>query len=367
MAASRKNLRYCNVLHAGKYYDIMVAVDTLDQVDDILQAWALEELADTLDLPEELLINKDITEVLTTLDIDSFAYVSAPVSKYMDLPRYSGISGDYPTLPTALNGSSLYVMPAIMVFLNSEVDFSGYFGEYSVATASLALSAGLNYIGVTFNAGTPIFQAYTSHTSFNYSSIIPVAAVLSFGGAIYNIPLGETGYGLPEKLRKLNTLLQPFEIVGSFTLTATDLYVQLSAMSVSNGVEVISALAVDTESSLNDMYQYYLDGSSVWQSTKVTQLSNSQYQSSGGLASLSPGEYVVHNLYRVMDAAKLLIFTVPSNKFTSLQNALNSEEIVTIPDAVKNTAVLVGRAIVGQAENTAVIQKVQRSAFGVSA
>ena len=74
-ASTRMNLRVCQVLHGTTYYDVIVGVETLDDVDDILQAWATDVLTDTLDLPEALIYNKDITEVITALDIDSFVYL----------------------------------------------------------------------------------------------------------------------------------------------------------------------------------------------------------------------------------------------------------------------------------------------------
>jgi hypothetical protein len=360
---SKKNLRLCNILHESKSYDILVAVDVLDQIDNVLQEWALTNLGEALDLPQELVFCKDITEVLTAYEVDNFAYLQSSTSSYMDMPRYAGLSGLFPTLPDILVGG-YYVMPEAVAFLYSEAGFSGYFGEYNVAEADLSVSAGVNYIGITFNSGLPIFQVYSDFSSFNFSSIIPVAAVLSFAGTLYNIPLGQSGYAAPEKLHKLALALKKFDIVGTFTLTGTSRYVQLSAITVSNGIETLSVPAVDTQLAVNDMYMYYRDGSSVWQNTKITQLSNSQYQGSG-LQSLSPGEYVVHSLFRVPDQSKLLIFTVPSTKYSTVQDAINSAEAQDLPDIIKNSAVLVGRAIIVEAGSAAIIQKVQKTSFGI--
>jgi len=93
MAMTRKNLRVCQVLHETVYYDVLVAIDTDDDLDDILQEWALENLGEVLNLPEELIYNKDITEVLTALDTDSFAYVSSTVPQYLPIGRTAGMSG----------------------------------------------------------------------------------------------------------------------------------------------------------------------------------------------------------------------------------------------------------------------------------
>ena len=78
MTATRKNIRACNVLYNSSYYDVLLAVDELDEVDDALQEWATNRfgVSNPLDLPTALIYNKDITEIITSLDIDSYAYLS---------------------------------------------------------------------------------------------------------------------------------------------------------------------------------------------------------------------------------------------------------------------------------------------------
>ena len=48
MASVYKNLRYCEIYHDSEYYDVMIAVDDLDEVNNILQEWALEEIGEAL-------------------------------------------------------------------------------------------------------------------------------------------------------------------------------------------------------------------------------------------------------------------------------------------------------------------------------
>jgi hypothetical protein len=365
MAVSKRNLRYCEILHESTYYDVLIGVDTLDEVDGILQDWALAELGEALDLPTELTQNKDITEILTTLNVDNYVYLQSAVSSYMDVPRSAGLSGTLPTFPTELVAGK-YVMPATTVFLWSEPLFAGYFGEYTVATASFTLASGINYIGITFNSGTPIWQLYSSETSFNYSSIIPVIAILNFSDTLYLIPLGQTGSGLPEKLLENQQKRKKFDIITDYTLATDTNYVELSALTVNNGTQDIDCLAVDTETVSNDMYLYYKDVSQVWQNTKVTQINNTQYQSGSGLASLAGGEFVINNIYRVIDDTNLLLFSTLSNKFASLDAAVKSVENTTLPDNIKYSSVLVGRIIVEKDSTSPTIQQVQKSSFGIA-
>lgn len=366
MAMTRKNVRVCEVKYLTAYYDVILAVDDLDEVNDILQEWALWKWGVTLDLPEALIYNKDITEVLTSVDTDSFAYVKSAISAYMDMPRYAGISGVLPTFPTAL-ADGLYVLPACTAFLYSEADFGGFFGEYNIATSSVTLSAGLNYIGIRYNGGDPEWVLYSADTSFDYSSIIPAVVVLLIGTTPYVIPYGQMGYGLPEKLIENQKNRKTFEIITEFTLGHTTLYVTLSALTVNNGTEDTALLSMDTEDVGNTMIQYYKDASSVWQTSTITQINNTQYQSAAGLAALVGGEFVINYIFRTVDETNRLLFMVLSNKFATLAAAKESEMLTDLPDVIKKTSVLVGRFIVEQASGAPVVQKVQRPIFGTVA
>jgi hypothetical protein len=72
-----KNLRYCEVLHAGIYHDVMIGVADLDNVDTALQTWALAELGEYLDLPSELIKNQNLNDLLTSKEINTSVYVDA--------------------------------------------------------------------------------------------------------------------------------------------------------------------------------------------------------------------------------------------------------------------------------------------------
>lgn len=362
MAMTRKNLRLCEVLHEGTYYDVLVAVDDLDEIDDILQEWALDndDIAEALNLPEELIYNKDITEVLTSVDTDSFAYVKSTVPTYLDIPRYAGITGTFPTFPSTLT-AGLFVMPACTARLYSLPAFLGHFGEYTIPSVGLAITEGLNFIGIRYNSGVPEYIKYTVSTSFDYSSIIPVAVVLSFTAVRYIIPYGQFGDGLPEKMFTQN--VDPV-ISGGFTLDTTTNYVELSALTVRKGTEDISCLAVDTAVVNNDMFLYSHDGANVWTKAAVTTINNTQYQGTSALVTLGGGKFVVNYIYRLLDETAKMLFIVLSGSFDTLAAAKESENVYTVPDVLSSAAVLVGRIIVEQGSSTPVVQKVQKISFG---
>lgn len=362
--ATFRNLRYCQVLHSGTTYDVLVGVNNLDEVNDVLNEWALTSNGpgEAIDLPTELVINQNAEGVnLISKTLDENVYVKSSTLGLLDAARSAGVSGTFPTLPTALVGG-LYVMPAATAYLWSLPEYTGVFGNYTIATASFTLVANqVNYIGISYASGTPVYVQYTDQSTFDYSSIVPVCAVFYFDSELNVVPYGQAGYGLAEKLIEIQDSRKEFEITNDITLTSgSGTYVELSAVNVSKGTSTIVCQSMDTETADNDMWLWYKDGSSVWQQSENSQINNTQYQGSGtGLQTLGAGKFVINYLYRVIDSTNLLIFNVLSGSFDSLAEAKDSDMITDLPDAIKEGAVLVGRMICEQGASPTV-QKLQR-------
>lgn len=363
--ATYRNLRYCQVLHATIYYDVIVGVNNLDEVNDVLQEWALTTNGpgEALDLPTELVINQNAEGVnLISKTLDENVYVKSSILGLIDAARSAGVSGTFPTLPTVLVGS-LYVMPEATAYLWSAAAFTGVFGNYTIPTASFTLVADeVNYIGISYTSGTPVYVQYTDQTTFDYSSIIPVCAVFYFDSELNVVPYGQTGYGLAEKLIEIQDKRKEFNITSNFTLVSgSGTYVELSVMNVSKGTSEITCLEMDTETADNDMWLWYKDNTSTWQQTENSEINNTQYQGDGtGLQTLSGGEFVINYLYRVIDAVNLLIFNVLSDSFATLAAAKDSDMITDLPDAITEGAVLIGRFIVEKDSGAPTVQKIQR-------
>lgn len=369
--ATRLNIRYCQVLHDSVYYDVLIGVVTLDEVNDILQEWALAntDIAEALNLPEELIINTEAIDVnLTTKDLDQFVYTKSAVSAYMDYPRSAGIAGTFPVLPSVLVGG-LFVVPTCNAYLWSTATFSGVFGESVIAQASFTLTANeVNYIGISYNSGSPEYTLYTAASSFNYSSIIPVCAVLYFDSELNVIPIGQAGSGLPEKLLLNQYRRKEFDITTNFTLDDDGaLHVALGALTVNNGTTTIDCLAFNSATASNDLWLAYKDGAGDWQTSQSDTINNTQFQGTG-LEVLGGGKYVINYLYRAIDSANLLMFNVLSGSFDTLAAAKESDMITDLPDFIKEGTVLVGRFIVVQGSSTPTVQKIQRvNSFGTVA
>jgi hypothetical protein len=325
--ATYKNLRYCKVVHSSTTYDVMLAVTDLDEVNDILQEWALTSNGpgELLNLPEELVENIDAKEInLISKNINSFVYVKGALLGYVDAARNAGISGTFPVLPKTLVAAK-YVMPATSAYLWSTATFSGLFANYTIPTASFTLVENeVNYIGIDYSLGTPVYKLYANQSSFNYSSIIPVCAVLYFNSELNVIPYGQAGYGAPEKLQINQDNRKEFNIITDFTLAASTRYVELSALTVNKGTGNVVCLIMDTETANH------------------------------------AGKYVINYLFRVIDDTNLLIFNVLSGSFDTLAEAKESDMITDLPDPIKEGCVLVGRMIVLKDSATPTVQKIQR-------
>lgn len=360
------NLRYCKVLYNETEYEVIIAVSDLDEVNNILQAWALAntDIGVALDLPEALIENTDAKEKnISQADIDSFVYTQAAISSYKDKTISAGLSSSI-TLPKILV-SSEYVVPASTAFLWSLTDFTGTFGEFSIAQGELTLVAdSVNYLVIAYNSGSPEYQILSSSATINYSSIIPVAKILYFDSEINVIPYGIAGVGAIEKITKKQDLREQFKIVDNFTFNHSTLYVELSALTVSNGLDTVLCPSLDTETALNDMWLWYKDSSLVWQNTQANTINNTQYQGVGtGLQTLAGGEYVVNQIYRVIDDTNLVLFNVLSGNYATLAAAKESEIVTDLPDQIKDGAVLVGRMIILKDAITPVVQKIQTQQF----
>ena len=363
MSVNTKSLKVCRVEYSSTEYDIICAVDSLDDINDIIQDWAVETLGTVIDLPNDLVYTKDITDtsvVLSALTLDGNVYLRSAVSSYMDVPRYAGISGDFPTLPTTLT-AGYYVAPECYAFLYSEADMGGFFGKNLIAEKSLTLSEGINYIGIRYNAGSPEWIRYADSTTFDYSSIFPVAIVIDYSDTLHVIPYGQYGYGLPEKLQQNDFVPK---VTSTFTLETSSNYVTLSALTAKKGVQEFSCDEVDT-SDAGIFYQYHKADTGVWTKTTRTTINNTQYQTTAsGLGTLGAGKFVINQVYRLLHSSTDMIFTVLSGSFDSLAEAKESEMVSELPSIVEDGAVLVGRIIVEQASTSPTIQKVQNVWFG---
>lgn len=71
-----KNLKLCKVFAEENSFDIFVALNSLDDLDDALQSWAVQEFgpAYILDLPTALLYHRDVSELLPKLKLDNRIY-----------------------------------------------------------------------------------------------------------------------------------------------------------------------------------------------------------------------------------------------------------------------------------------------------
>ena len=350
--ASKKNLRFCEVKIDSTIYALFIAVSDLDQVNNIIEAWATEnELI--VSLPNDLITNIDISEVSSISNqvakVNSYVYLQDSLASYLSLNRSSGVD-ENPVYPTSLNGDSKYELPSITVSLYDEENYQGNFAEYEVEALDVALNVGVNFIGIDYNAGIPIWKVETTDT-FNDSSSKLVLKVFNFESDLYILPKLSTSYGLPEKLFSE----KDFEISDfAYTLGVTTKFVNLSALTAKFGLNEVVCPIFDSQT--DNMYLFYKDASSVWQKSVITEYNDTQFQGTG-LEALAGGEFVNNEIYRVVDGTQKTVFIVLSGKFTSQQDAIDADFVSDLPDEIKEMGVFVGRFVVEQNSSTLKIMK----------
>ena len=75
---------------------------------------------------------------------------------------------------------------------------------------------------------------------------------------------------------------------------------------------------------------------------------------------------IINNIFRVVDKSVLLIFSVLSGKFTSLQSAIDSTDNVSVPDLFNRSSVLIGRMILSKDSTTPVTQTINNNPWGIA-
>lgn len=58
-----KNLRTCCINYNNENYYLKIAINDLDDINEILNAWSLDKFGVLLDLPTALILNVNVSEV----------------------------------------------------------------------------------------------------------------------------------------------------------------------------------------------------------------------------------------------------------------------------------------------------------------
>ena len=230
--------------------------------------------------------------------------------------------------------------------------------------ATLAVTGGgvVNYIYITYSAGTPVFAVTTSRNDINNSNALPVARVAMQTGSIEYLLY----YGAQAKGGSAKNIDRVLRIRGSggiekesgLSLTETGTrVVNISSGYAWFGLERITdatllAIAQGGSGVVSELW--YHTGAATWAHTTVTTYNNTQYDkltSTFGLTTLTnTSRYAVNWIFRNA-ATKEINIVLGTGDYTLTE--ATASVMPVIPDRLANFYILCGRIIVQKSSDTA--------------
>lgn len=215
-------------------------------------------------------------------------------------------------------------------------------------TASLALTDNaLNYIGITWNSGSPIPVA--SITPFNDYNTFTLATVYRAGTTLHitgqaNNKVADHASNMINRNKALMYIAR--ESGANVSETGTRNF------SISEGVFWIALNRFSVpafNSATGGTFRYYYNSASYITITGQTQIDNNQYDNAGTLTALNNNQYGVHWVYLGADSDVYVIYGTQSYTLTDAQNA--SPPSVTPPHFEKH-AILIAKITILKGEST---------------
>ncbi|SRR5215204_22458 len=237
-------------------------------------------------------------------------------------------------------GNGVYTM-----FANA--NGSGRPKSFAIAGSTFALTDQMtNYITAQYNTttGAVSLVVTTTESVINYTTIIPVFKVYRDGTSLHIADYDSLGLALSNKLQKSWEKTQQFRFEPGGVLlgeSATRVITVSSGTAWKGGIEIpLTAVA----SNVQTCYQF-VNTSGTWSKSVVTQYNNTQYNATGGLATLTSNSYAVNFVYRSVGQDTGMAIVLGTGDY-SLGQAQVAPEPANIPSFITSHMVLVGRIIV---------------------
>lgn len=238
------------------------------------------------------------------------------------------------------------------------------------ANVSLAVTDNaLNYIYITWNAGTPIYASTTDRSLINHSTNIPVVRIYMSAGSIeYQISYGYLARGAVA--RNTDRVFRIRGVGGAeresglgLSETATRV-VNVGSGYAWFGLSRMALTAIAQGGSGVESELWY-HSAGVWTKSTITTYNNTQYDNGTNLVTLTSNRYAVNWVYRNMSSNGIDI-VLGTGDYTLAQAEASTRP--AIPDAVLGFYLLVGRIIVQKSAATATaIESITSAAFNQSA
>lgn len=293
--------------------------------------------------------NKLYTWVNGKWETYSFDIGQSPVS--------AGVISPHPILTD--NGDGTINVSSCNVMLRSDTNHTSSLIGYAVSAINGLTIADnvLTYLVVQYNSGTPNYSLYQANqlSLIDESSVIPIFTLFRYGNHIDYVKWDSLASGLPNKLHARITKTDRFKRQSGFGLSVKNVREVLLANGVAwHGATTTSHNTVD---SAVDEFTLWKKVSGVWTADNTTtQYNNSNYQGSSDLLTLPNNKYVINWIYRSETPnTKHIHYILSDNYYNTLTEAISAQQ-PELPVVLTSLSFLVGRIIVQQGSDTALVQ-----------
>lgn len=242
---------------------------------------------------------------------------------------------------------------------------TNYFIMWPSSTAIPIASNSIEYIGVSYNAGTPIVSTKAT-SSWDYDTEFPLGVVINEGGVLY---ISSTPWVTADNMTNVierfdsDAVVSRDNRVGGLVLSNTGTRnVAVTAGTILARMSELSVSAIDTSAS-STFDAYYRDGASGWtKQSAQTQWNNTNYDDGDGtLGSITALSYSSRWFYLMADGKLAMLYG--QNNSATLAAALNDGVPSSAPNRITQMGILIGRFIIQASGST---PSVTQSAFGTA-
>lgn len=274
------------------------------------------------------------------------AYTKLYIDRYLQR-KYSGIVDIDQII---IDGNTISV-PSCKANLYDNAGFKGYVSPYDIAAKSFTLTGEeVRYIVISYNGGSPEYIITQERSMINYSNVIPVITVIYDGEKIHSVNWDEQANGLSERLLKRLNRTQRFQRDGGLLINVSgDRSITVSQSTIYFGA---SEVIYPSSNSLSNLIYSYYHSNGTWTFTKSSYLNNTQYDDGSNLVLLSnANRYAINWVYAGVGDDGDIITLLGSGDY-KLDEAVNAQPPINVPDIIKFHGILVGKVIYQNGLNT---------------
>ncbi|MFA5037774.1 MAG: hypothetical protein WC479_11440, partial [Candidatus Izemoplasmatales bacterium] len=249
-----------------------------------------------------------------------------------------------------ITGTTLYLtISSVEALFRSDTGFNSNLIRKTIPQAGINLSANTVYwLVANYNSGNPVYQALTSNTTINNSTIIPVARISMDGTTMdYHIDYGTVGRSAA--IRNFDRAMRIRGVGGieresGFTLTETATRIVNVAAGVCwFGLDRISTTAVVQNGAGIDSDMWYHQAGN-WTKMTISSYNVTNYDDGTDIQQVGAGKYVVNWIFRNIANKEEVDIVLGTGNYNAGQ--AEASTLPALPPEVQNFYVLCGRIIV---------------------